>query len=277
MDLLGRTSRLTPSEVTQTYKGAKRITSSDDFAEYAKGFLDEDALLYAKEVLGNDADDTAQLKKIAQLVEDGSKKIGKKLSKEELKAGLDALWDDGGVEGALEAMERWSKGGGVTITKETNQFVEYVNRAGQEIRIPKQSRKTIDNTIASKLNSTNVGDQTEAKVAHFIKNDMGKELTDFRNKVKNSSKQTIGDIDCGMEDVLIEVKKSVSSVEEGQFEKYIDFDSSKYINVKNKKVVLYIDKPMENISAADHKKLQNIEKMGVTIVNGLEELKGVLE
>ena len=111
MDLLGRTSRLTPSEVTQTYKGAKRITSSDDFAEYAKGFLDEDALLYAKEVLGNDADDTAQLKKIARLLEDGSKKIGKKLSKEEFKAGLDALWGDGGVEGALAEIERYSKWG----------------------------------------------------------------------------------------------------------------------------------------------------------------------
>ena len=61
------------------------VTSFDDFAEYAKGFLDEDALLYAKEVLGNDADDTAQLKKIAQLVEDGSKKIGMKISKEELR------------------------------------------------------------------------------------------------------------------------------------------------------------------------------------------------
>ena len=50
-----------------------------------------------------------------------------------------------------------------------------------------------------------------------------------------------------------------------------------YINVLNKKVILYIDEAMENISAADQEKLQSIEKMGVTIVNGLEELKGVLE
>ncbi len=108
-NLIGRTSRLTPSEVTKTYKGAKLVTSFDDFAEYAKGYLDDDALQYVKGMLGNDADDVAKLKKIAQLIENGSKKIGKKLSKEEFKAGLDALWDDGGVEGALAAIERHFK------------------------------------------------------------------------------------------------------------------------------------------------------------------------
>ena len=71
MELFGRKSRLTPSEVTQTYKGAKLITSFDGFAEYAKGYLDEDALQYAKGVLGNDANDVAKMQKIAQLVEDG--------------------------------------------------------------------------------------------------------------------------------------------------------------------------------------------------------------
>ncbi len=114
LNLIGRTSPLTASELTQTYKGAKLVTSFDDFAEYAKGFLDEDALLYAKEVLGNDADDIARLKNIAQLIEDGSKKIGKKLSKEEFKAGPDALWDDGGAEGALAVIEWVFKGGQFT-------------------------------------------------------------------------------------------------------------------------------------------------------------------
>ena len=108
-ELFGRKSRLTPSEVSKIYKGAKLITSFDDFIEYAKGFLDDDVLQYVNEVLGNDADDTAKLKKVAQLIEDGSGKIGKKLSKEELKAGLDALWDDGGVEGALAAIKKVAK------------------------------------------------------------------------------------------------------------------------------------------------------------------------
>lgn len=121
------------------------------------------------------------------------------------------------MEGALAAIESWLKGGGVTIAKETNRFVDYVNRAGKKIRIPNQSRKDIDNSIASKLNCTDDGKRVEAKVAHFIRNDMGKELTDFGNKVLDATGQPVGDIDCGMEDVLIGAKKSVSSVNEDQF------------------------------------------------------------
>lgn len=60
--------------------------------------------------------------------------------------------------------------------------------------------------------------------------------------MKDSNGQTIGDIDCGMENVLIEVKKSVSYVHEDQFYKYINYNSEKYINILNKKVILYIDK-----------------------------------
>ena len=44
-----------------------------------------------------------------------------------------------------------------------------------------------------------------------------------------------------------------------------------------KKVILYIDEAMKNFSMQDKKKLESIEKMGVTIVNGLEELRGMLE
>ena len=131
-ELFGRKSRLTPSEVTKTYKGAKLITSFDDFAEYAKGFLDDDALQYVKGALGNDAEDTARLKKVARLIEDGSGKIGRKLSKEEIKAGLDALWDDAGVEGALAAVERVSKsgfGGKLTIIESGNYSTSEINAA----------------------------------------------------------------------------------------------------------------------------------------------------
>ena len=67
-------------------------------------------------MLGNDTKDVAKLQKVAQLAEDGSQKIGKKLSKEELKAGLNALWDDGGVEGALAAIERISQVGKKSYT-----------------------------------------------------------------------------------------------------------------------------------------------------------------
>ncbi len=148
-ELFGRKSRLTPSEVTQTYKGAKLVTSFDDFAEYAKGFLDDDALKYAKEVLGNDGDDTAKLKKVAQLVEDGSKKIGKKLSKEELKAGLDALWNDGGVEGALAAIGKVSKAG----TKLRNGY-----EFGKLSVEPEDLQKTAERAAGEKIDAVNALD-----------------------------------------------------------------------------------------------------------------------
>ena len=48
----------------------------------------------------------------------------------------------------------------------------------------------------------------EAKGANYIKNDMGIELSDFGNKVKDSNGQVIGEIDCATKDVLIEVNNS---------------------------------------------------------------------
>ena len=39
-NLIGRTSRPTPSEVTQTYKRAKMLASFEEFTEYTKGFME---------------------------------------------------------------------------------------------------------------------------------------------------------------------------------------------------------------------------------------------
>ena len=164
-----------------------------------------------------------------------------------------------------------------TIIKETDTYIDYLNQAGQKIRIPKQNSKAIGNSINSKLQSTNVGEQVEGKVANFIKNDMGIELTDFGNKVKDATGQVIGEIDCATENVLIEVKASIGSVSEEQFIKYTDFNNNKYINVLQKDVVLYIDESMENLSTLNKEKVKTIEAMGVKIVNGLDELKGVFK
>lgn len=117
-ELIGRTTCVKTLEVIQEAKGIETITSLEEFLECVKGFLDEDALRYAKELLNNDADDIVELKKIARLMEEGSRKIGKKMSKEEFKAGLDALWGDGGVKGALVAIERCLRGfGGKQLLK----------------------------------------------------------------------------------------------------------------------------------------------------------------
>lgn len=165
----------------------------------------------------------------------------------------------------------------VTILKETDKYTDYLNSAGQKIRIPKQTGKSIDSAIISKYNSKKEGDKVEAKVADFIKNDMGLELTDFANKVKDSRGQVIGDIDCATQNVLIEVKSSISSVKSKQFKKYIDSSDIQYINVSAKKVVLYIDEPMLEINGINKQKLSELKAMGVEVVNGLEELKGVFD
>lgn len=102
-------------------------------------------------------------------------------------------------------------------------FIDYLNRAGNKIRIPKQPEKTIDQAVAAKLNSIDAGEQVEAKVADFIRNSLGKELTNFRNKVRDSTGKTIADIDCATKDVLIEIKKSVSSIND--FEQFLNFQT----------------------------------------------------
>ncbi|GAB6928925.1 hypothetical protein JCM10914A_29080 [Paenibacillus sp. JCM 10914] len=52
---------------------------------------------------------------------------------------------------------------------------------------------------------------------------------------------------------------------------------SNYFNPDQKKVILYIDKPLTNLHPNNLKKLQEIKSKGVTIVNSLDELKEVLE
>ena len=64
--------------------------------------------------------------------------------------------------------------------------------------------------------------------------------------------QVIGDIDCATQD-------------------------KKYVNVAFKKVILYIDEPMVELSNINAKKVSELRELGVEIVNGLDELKGVFE
>ena len=49
------------------------------------------------------------------------------------------------------------------------------------------------------------------------------------------------------------------------------------INVSSKKIILYIDEPIVELSSINLQKINELEKMGVEIVNSLEELKGVIE
>jgi hypothetical protein len=50
-----------------------------------------------------------------------------------------------------------------------------------------------------------------------------------------------------------------------------------FFNPENKKIILYIDKPLINLRPEHIKMLEDIKSQGVIIVNSLENLKGVLE
>lgn len=76
---------------------------------------------------------------------------------------------------------------------------------------------------------------------------------------------------------LIEVKASIKAVKEGQLEKMTITTNKLYFNPEQKKVILYIDKPLGNLSQSNKEKLDNIKKLGVTVVNSLEELRKVVK
>lgn len=75
---------------------------------------------------------------------------------------------------------------------------------------------------------------------------------------------------------FIEVKSSVGLVLKEQIFKYTDINNSRFMNVKQKRVILYIDEPMETLSGKNAEELREIRAMGVEVVNGLEELKEVI-
>lgn len=156
-------------------------------------------------------------------------------------------------------------------------FIDYTNLSGNIIRIPKQPIKTIYASIAAKLKSPYVGEQTEAKIADFIKNNTSAEITDFSNKIKTVSNDTVGDIDIATKNKIIEVKKSISDVGIKQLGKYIDRTNTKYFNFENKDVILYVDELIEANNKNVVSKLEKINKLGIPIINNLEDLKGVIK
>lgn len=147
----------------------------------------------------------------------------------------------------------------------------------KKVRIPNQKSKNIFDSIKAKLNSSNIGTRNETKVADFINQNTNATITDFGNNVKNSSGVTIGDIDCATQNELIEVKSLISSVKVKQFEKYCNVNSIDYMNVENKSVILYIDDTIDYTNLSNVNKIEELKDMGVTVVNSLDELKGVIK
>ena len=163
------------------------------------------------------------------------------------------------------------------VKKEGNK-VKYTNPAGTELQWFEQRPKDIENKIKSGLNSKNVGTATEAKVADFVSKI--KEVQGVGIKITRlDNKKTAGDLDVVTKDEIIEVKRSMKSIENDleQFDKFTDSNKEQFFNPYNKKVILYIDKPLKNIHPADQKRLDIIQKKGFTIVNSLKELEEVLK
>ncbi|MED0673652.1 hypothetical protein P4S95_26150 [Aneurinibacillus aneurinilyticus] len=91
-------------------------------------------------------------------------------------------------------------------------------------------------------------------------------------------KSQAGDLDVVTKDEIIKVKKSLKAVTDvEQFDKYGNVNHDGYFNHDQKKVILYIDKSLTNLHPNDLKKLEAIKSKGVTIVDSIDELKGVLK
>ncbi|NMM55453.1 WXG100 family type VII secretion target [Paenibacillus aquistagni] len=151
---------------------------------------------------------------------------------------------------------------------------KYTNPAGIELTWVDQHPKNTNRDIDSFLNSSDVGKATEAKVADFIRKDQ--EVTGFGQKVLKENGEAAGDLDVVTKNAIIEVKASIKAVKEDQFNKLMNVNHDFFFNSEQKKVILYIDKPLTNLRPEHGKMLEDIRKQGVTIVNSLEELKGVL-
>lgn len=162
------------------------------------------------------------------------------------------------------------------IIKEADNYTDYLNRAGNKIRIPKQTSSSIENSIASRLTSSDTGTALEAKVADYINNNTDATIEAYANKVRIVNGETLGDIDIATANQWIEVKNSISSADISQLEKYVDSTNPKFINFDGKEVILYIEEPIDLSVQKNIEKLEQIENMGITVVNGLEELEKVV-
>ncbi|WP_408894163.1 WXG100 family type VII secretion target [Paenibacillus taichungensis] len=161
-----------------------------------------------------------------------------------------------------------------SIVRDGNK-TKYTNPAGNELTFVDQHPKNIDRDVVNFLKSPDVGKATEAKVADFINKEQ--QVTAFGQKILKENGEPAGDLDVVTKNAIIEVKASIKAVKEDQFNKFMDKNHELFFNPEQKQVILYIDKPLNNLRSEHSQMLERIEKQGVTVVNSLEELKGVLK
>ncbi|PIH57829.1 WXG100 family type VII secretion target [Paenibacillus sp. LK1] len=161
-----------------------------------------------------------------------------------------------------------------TLVKEKSKTT-YTNLAGSELTWVDQHPKNINRDVDNFLGSSNIGKATEAKVANFVRDET--EIIGFGLKILKKDGQPAGDLDVVTKDVIIEVKASIKAVDSEQFLKMTQRDHPDFFNPENKKVVLYIDKPLNKLRDEHESMLKDIKSYGVTVVNSLEKLKEVIK
>ncbi|WP_206099136.1 hypothetical protein [Paenibacillus xylanexedens] len=162
-----------------------------------------------------------------------------------------------------------------SVVKEGNKTT-YTNSVGNVLHWDDQHPKNINRDIDQLLNSKDSGKATEAKAAYTVRE--SKEVTAFSQKIQRADGNPAGDFDVVTKHEIIEVKKSLKAITDvEQFGKYVNVKHQDFFNYDQKKVILYIDKPLTNLHPNDLIKLELIKSKGVTVVNSLDELKGVLK
>ena len=152
----------------------------------------------------------------------------------------------------------------------------YKNLHGTNLRISNQSKSKIDELIDLKLQSTYSGDVVEGKVAKYIRDNMSKEITYFSAEIENlEDGNRAGDIDVMVGDQIIEVKKSLKSVKEKQIPKYTEPTNNLYLNISNKKVVVFIYEKVDNVDYIIN--LENKYENKIKVINSFEELEEILK
>ena len=168
-----------------------------------------------------------------------------------------------------------AKESSIKFIKENNTTKFYINKNGNELRVPKLFRKNLPGQIESKLKSKYIGDVVEGEFAKWMTENTSEVPEAFAAKVKNPNGETIGEIDYMTDKRFYEVKNKSGDVDFEQLENYVVYTNEKYLNIGDKEVVLFIKEKIK-----DPKFLGTINedyKGTIKVINGFEELEEFLK
>ena len=162
----------------------------------------------------------------------------------------------------------------IKLIKENNTTKFYINKNGDELRVPKFFRKNLPSQIESKLKSEKIGDVVEGEFAKWMTENTSEVPEAFAAKVKNPNGDEIGEIDYLTDKRFYEVKNTSADVdvkEYKQLDKYVKYKNKNYLNIGDKEVVLFIKERIEDPTFIG--KINNRYKGTIKVINGFEELE----